>query len=94
MFLRSFYQTQEKPEPGSNGFVQGDLETRLTHVIDRVKCQDNRGFYMFVADGRGPSAMLPAANKCVQCHAEHGDFDSTITQFYPTIRHIVSQGPE
>ena len=94
MFLRSFYQTQEKPEPGSNGFVQGDLETRLIHVIDRVKYQDNRGFYLFAADGRGSSAKLPAGNECVQCHAEQGDFDSTFTQFYPTIRHIVSQGPE
>ena len=94
MFLLSFYQTQEKPEPGLNGFVQGDLEAREIHVIDRVKYQDNRGFYLFAADGRGPSAMLPAGNECVQCHAEHGDFDSTFTQFYPTIRHIVSQGPE
>ncbi len=94
MVLSSFYQTQEKPEPGLNGFVQGDLEAREIHVIDRVKYQDNRGFYLFAADGRGPSAMLPAGNECVQCHAEHGDFDSTFTQFYPTIRDVVSQGPE
>ena len=94
MFLLSFYQTQEKPEPGLNGFVQGDLMALEIHVIDRVKYQDNRGFYMFAADERGPSAMLPAGNECVQCHAEHGVFDSTFTQFYPTIRHIVSQGPE
>ena len=94
MFLLSFYQTQEKPEPGLNGFVQGDLAALEIHVIDRVKYQDNRGFYFFDADGRGPSAMLPAGNECVQCHAEHGVFDSTFTQFYPTIRHIVSQGPE
>ena len=94
MLLLSFYQTQEKPEPGLNGFVQGDLMALEIHVIDRVKYQDNRGFYMFAADERGPSAMLPAGNECVQCHAEHGVFDSTFTQFYPTIRHIVSQGPE
>lgn len=94
MFLLSFYQTQEKPEPGLNGFVQGDLMALEMHVIDRVKYQDNRGFYMFAADERGPSAMLPAGNECVQCHAEHGVFDSTFTQFYPTIRHIVTQRPE
>ena len=94
MFLLSFYQTQEKPEPGLNGFVQGDLMALEMHVIDRVKYQDNRGFYFFDADERGASAMLPAGNECVQCHAEHGVFDSTFTQFYPTIRHIVSQGPE
>ena len=94
MFLLSFYQTQEKPEPGLNGFVQGDLMALEMHVIDRVKYQDNRGFYMFAADERGPSAMLPAGNECVQCHAEHGVFDSTFTQFYPTIRNIVTQRPE
>ena len=94
MFLLSFYQTQEKPEPGLNGFVQVDLMALEMHVIDRVKYQDNRGFYFFDTDERGPSAMLPAGNECVQCHAEHGVFDSTFTQFYPTIRHIVSQGPE
>ncbi len=37
MFLLSFYQTQEKPEPGLNGFVQGDLAAREIHVVDRVK---------------------------------------------------------
>ena len=94
MFLLSFYQTQEKPEPGLNGFVQGDLAGLEIHVVDRVKYQDNRGFYLFATDGREPSAMLPAGNECVQCHAEHGAFDSTFTQFYPTIRHIVSPGPE
>ena len=94
MFLLSFFQTQEKPEPELSGFVQGGLAAREIHVIDRVKYQDNRGFYLFAADSRGPSAMLPAGNECVQCHAEHGAFDSTFSQFYPTIRHIVSQDQE
>jgi hypothetical protein len=94
MFLLSFYETQAKPEPGLNGFVQGDLAAREIHVVDRVKYQDNRAFYMFGADGGGPSAMIPAGNECVQCHAEHGAFDSTFTQFYPTIRDIVSQSPQ
>ena len=94
MFLLSFYKTQAKPEPGLNGFVQGDLAAREIHVIDRVKYQDNRGFYLFPGNRREPSTMLPAGNECVQCHAEHGAFDSTFTQFYPTIRHIVSQSPE
>ena len=94
MFLLSFYETQEKPEPGLNGFVQGDLAGREIHLVDRVKYQDDRAFYLFSADGRGPSTMLPAGNECVQCHAEHGAFDSTFTQFYPTIRHIVSERRE
>ncbi|MFB3076905.1 MAG: cytochrome P460 family protein, partial [Lysobacterales bacterium] len=83
MLLLSFYETQVKPEPELRGFVQGNLSAREIHVIDRMKYQDNRGFYMFSADGGGPSKMLPAGNECVQCHAEHADFDSTFVQFYP-----------
>ena len=93
MLLLSFYQAQEKPEPELRGFVQGNLSAREIHVIDRARYRDKRGFYLF-ADGREPSAMLPAGNECVQCHNEHGDFDSTFTQFYPTIRHVVSQESE
>jgi len=94
MLLLSFYETQVKPEPELRGFVQGKLSASEIHVIDRMKYQDNRGFYMFSADGVGPSKMLPAGNECVQCHAEHADFDSTFVQFYPTIRHLVSQAKE
>ena len=94
MLLLSFYATQEKPEPELSGFVQGELSAREIHVIDRMRYQDSRGFYLFAADGNGPSEMLPAGNECVQCHAEHGDFDSTFTQFYPTIRDVVSQDAE
>ena len=94
MLLLSFYEPQEKPEPELSGFVQGELSAREIHVIDRMRYQDSRGFYLFAADGNGPSEMLPAGNECVQCHAEHGDFDSTFTQFYPTIRDVVSQDAE
>lgn len=89
MLLLSFYETQEAPEPDLKGFVQGDLASREIHVIDRAKYQDERGFYLFTGDNPDPSEMLPAGNECVQCHAEHGDFDSTFTQFYPTIRKVV-----
>ena len=94
MLLLSFYVAQEKSEPELSGFVQGELSAREIHVIDRIKYQDSRAFYMFAADGNGPSEMLPAGNECVQCHAEHADFDSTFTQFYPTIRGFVDQGAE
>ena len=94
MLLLSFYETQEKPEPELSGFVQGELSAREIHVIDRMRYQDSRGFYLFAADGNGPSEMLRAGNECVQCHAEHGDFDSTFTQLYPTIRDVVSQDAE
>jgi hypothetical protein len=94
MLLLSFYEAQEKSEPELSGFVQGELSAREIHVIDRIKYQDSRAFYMFAADGNGPSEMLPTGNECVQCHAEHADFDSTFTQFYPTIRGFVDQGAE
>lgn len=94
MLLLTFYEAQEKPEPELRGFVQGEPSAREIHVIDRMRYQDSRGFYMFAADGNESSEMLPAGNDCVQCHAEHGDFDSTFTQFYPTIRDVVSRGAE
>ena len=90
MFLLSFFQTQEAPNPALNGFVQGDVAAREIHVIDRTKYQDGRGFYLFPAQEDGPSTMLPAGNECVRCHEDHGVFDGTFTQFYPAIRDVVS----
>ena len=89
MFLLSFFQTQETPNPALNGFVQGDVVAQEIHVIDRTKYQDGRGFYLFSAQGREPSAMLPAGNDCVRCHEDHGLYDGTFTQFYPAIRDVV-----
>lgn len=94
MLLLSFYETQEKPEPELNGFVQGDLSSREIHVIDRQKYQDDRGFYLFPGDEPAPSEMLPAGNDCVQCHSKHGDFDSTFAQLHPTIRDSVVQNSD
>ena len=90
MFLLSFFRPQEKPEPGLNGFVQGDLAGLEIHVIDHVKYEDERGFYLFPVGNPETSTMLPAGNECVQCHDEHGDFDSTFIQFYPAIRELVT----
>ncbi len=92
MYLLSFFRAQEKPDPELSGFVQGDLAAREIHVIDSTRYQDGRGFYLFSAAGSEPSSMLPPGNECVQCHAEHGAYDSTFTQFYPVIRPIVSRG--
>ena len=91
MFLLSFYKAQEKPQPDLNGFVQGDVTAREIHIIDSVKYEDGRGFYMSAADGGNLGTMLPAGNECVQCHIEHGDFGGTFAQFYPLIRKFVSQ---
>jgi len=42
MFLLSLYETQEKPEPALNGFVQGNVAAREIHIIDRAKYEDGR----------------------------------------------------
>ena len=32
---------------------------------------------------------LPAGNDCVRCHVEHGAFEGTFAQFYPTLRPLI-----
>jgi hypothetical protein len=88
MLLLSFYRTMAAPNPDLNGFTQGDLAAREIHVIDRAKFADERGFFLFDPAARS-SPMVPAGNECVTCHAEHGRFDSTFTQFYPLLRELL-----
>ena len=88
MLLLSFYRTQSAPDPELNGFVQGELAAREIHVIDGSRFADQRAFFMFDPVAKS-SPMVPAGNECVTCHAEHGRFDSTFTQFYPRIRDLV-----
>ena len=94
MFLLSFYETQVKPEPELNGFVQGALSALEIHLIDRRKYEEGRAFFLFEAAEPAPSTVLPAGNECVRCHNEHGEFDGTFTQFYPAIRHVVGSATE
>ena len=30
---------------------------------------------------------VPPGNACVRCHVDHGAFDGTFAQFYPTFGH-------
>ncbi|HEY8520572.1 MAG TPA: cytochrome P460 family protein [Gammaproteobacteria bacterium] len=89
MLLLSFYDSQEKPEPELNGFVQGDLGAREIHVIDRQRFADGRAFFVFPGRSTSPAEMLAAGNQCVRCHTEHGGFDGTFAQFYPAVRERV-----
>ena len=88
MLLLSFYRTMAAPDPDLNGFTQGDLAAREIHVLDRARFADERAFFLFDPVARS-SPMVPAGNECVTCHAEHGAYDSTFTQFYPLLRELL-----
>jgi len=86
MFLLSFYDTDVQPRSiNQNGFTQADLTNYEIHLIDPAKNADGHVFYPFRADGT-EAAPLPAGNACARCHVQHGAFDGTFAQFYPTIR--------
>ena len=45
-------------------------------------------FYLFSADAT-EGRPLPPGNACARCHTQHGAFDGTFAQFYPTIRPLI-----
>ena len=87
MFLLTFYATQKQPNPALQGFVQADVVGREIHVIDKQRfAQEGSGFFVF-SNGTGtPAAPMPVGSACVECHSEHGAFDGTFVQFYPSLR--------
>ena len=86
MFLLSFFAAQGQSQPQLPGFVQGEMTAQEIHVIDRARFTEGRGFFVFRNPQQASAARLPDGNDCVVCHMEHGAFDGTFTQFYPTIR--------
>jgi hypothetical protein len=85
MFLLSFYDSEQRRSINQAGFVQADLTNYEIHLIEPRTGDDRHTFYMFDANAtRGKP--LPAGNGCVRCHVDHGAFDGTFAQFYPTIR--------
>ena len=52
------------------------------HVKDSGK--GGWAFYAFAKDG-SPAAMLPKTASCYSCHEDHGQNDTTFTQYYPTL---------
>lgn len=85
MFVLSFYDTDTQPRSlNQKGFTQTDLTNYEIHLIDPAS-PDGHTFYMFDA-GSKSGQPLPPGNGCVSCHKNHGAFQGTFAQFYPTLR--------
>jgi hypothetical protein len=94
MFLLSFYDTEtQKRSINQNGFTQAELTNYEIHVLD-PKAEKGHAFYMFSPQSAAGNAM-PPGNACVSCHVDHGAFQGTFAQFYPTLRpHIPKEALE
>ena len=92
MFLLSFYDSDKQQRSiTQNGFTQADLTNYEIHVIDPAKgdkADKGHVFYVFNPNDTQGNP-LPAGNACVRCHIEHGAFDGTFAQFYPTLRPLI-----
>jgi hypothetical protein len=85
MFLLSFYDADTQARSiNQNGFTQAELTNYEIHLIDPSR-EEGHGFYMFAPDSTTGNPVGPG-NACVRCHVQHGAFDGTFAQFYPTIR--------
>jgi|SRR6185436_2879820 len=89
MLLLSFYDADTQSRSiNQNGFTQADLTNFEIHLIDPARGADGRAFYTFQADATEGN-LLPPGNGCVRCHTQHGAFQGTFAQFYPTIRPLI-----
>lgn len=94
MLLLTFYPAAAKSEPPLQGFTQDDAALREIHVIDRGRfATEDRAFFVFRI-GDDSAAAVPPGSECVKCHGEHGAYDATFTQFYPTIRHLLQDSTD
>lgn len=85
MFVLAFYDTDvQQRSINQNGFTQAELTNFEIHLIE-PKHKDGHVFYTFDANSTEGRA-LPAGNGCVSCHRDHGAFQGTFAQFYPTLR--------
>jgi hypothetical protein len=89
MFLLAFYNADAQARSiNQNGFTQSDLTNYEIHLISPKEGPERHAFYMFGADAT-VGKPLPPNNSCVRCHIDHGAFDGTFAQFYPTIRPLI-----
>ena len=89
MFLLAFYNADAQPRSiNQNGFTQSDLTNYEIHLIGPKEGPDRHAFYVFGVDASA-GTRLPPGNSCARCHTDHGAFDGTFAQFYPTIRPLI-----
>jgi hypothetical protein len=89
MFLLAFYNADKQARSiNQNGFTQADLTNYEIHVISPKVGAEKHAFFMFGADAP-QGQRLPPKNSCVTCHTDHGAFDGTFAQFYPTLRPLI-----
>jgi len=93
LFLLSFYTAAAESSPQLPGFVQGELEAKEIHVIDRDRFNEGRAFYMYPAEAMPGTASnkIPDNSACIHCHIPEGAFDGTFTQFYPQMRTLLTE---
>jgi hypothetical protein len=86
MFLLAFYDADvQERSINQHGFTQADLTNYEIHLIDAARGQEGHAFYMFGAT-EIEGTPVPPGNACVRCHVDHGAFNGTFAQFYPTLR--------
>ena len=91
MLLLSFYPARSASDPELRGFVQGELLQQEIHVIDRERfSEEGRAFFLFRTASDRATAIAPGS-ECFACHSEHGAYDATFTQFYPTLRDLSTE---
>jgi len=89
MFVLAFYNADKQARSiNQNGFTQADLTNYEIHVIGKKAGAERHEFFMFNADS-AQGKPLPPNNSCVKCHNDHGAFDGTFAQFYPTLRPLI-----
>jgi len=86
MFLLTFFEASAQSSPQLQGFVQGARRIQEIHVIDRARFSEGRAFFVYPLAGAASVAPIADASECVACHMEHGVYDGTFVQFYPTLR--------
>jgi hypothetical protein len=93
MLLLTFYEARSKSDPQLKGFVQGDIQGREMHVIDRKRFpEEGSAFFLFPGATSQVGARTPLGSECFQCHSQHGRLEATFAQFYPLIRDLTQTG--